>query len=186
MKKIEIEIPDGKRAEWINGVLTLVDEPKEDDRPVTERIKTFEDACKELGDNHPFVLQYNTLRDSGGNGIDVADIAAYIKLRIITAALNEGWKPKFDGDECRYYPWFDICTKEEYEELVKDEETLCRVPLRSNNNSGAVGGLVFAYVFYAGSNSFSYYGVRLAFKTKELAEYCGKQFIDIWTDFLFA
>lgn len=186
MKKIEIEIPDGKRAEWINGVLTLVDEPKEDDRPVTERIKTFEDACKELGDNHPFVLQYNTLRDSGGNGIDVADIAAYIKLRIIIAALNEGWEPTFDSDECRCYPWFYIYTKEEYEELVKDGETLCRVPLRSCYNAYANGGLVYAYALNAGSYSFTHYGVRLAFKTKELAEYCGKQFIDIWADFLFA
>ena len=45
MKKIEIEIPDGKRAERVNGVLTLVDEKPED---VTDRIKTFEDAVKEL------------------------------------------------------------------------------------------------------------------------------------------
>lgn len=153
---------------------------------ITERIKTFEDACKELGDNHPFVLQYNTLRDSGGNGIDVADIAAYIKLRIIAAALNEGWEATFDKNECRYYPWFDICTKEEYEELFKDEETLCCVPLRSSNNASAGGGLVFTNAGYAGSLSFTYNGVRLAFKTKELAEYCGKQFIDIWAAFLFA
>lgn len=41
-KKIEIEIPEGKKAEWINGVLTLVDESQKDNRPVTERIKTFE------------------------------------------------------------------------------------------------------------------------------------------------
>lgn len=40
-KEITIPVPDGKRAEWINGVLTLVDEPKEDNRPVTERIKTL-------------------------------------------------------------------------------------------------------------------------------------------------
>lgn len=46
---IEIEIPSGKKAEWVNGVLTLVDEQVKDNRPVTERIKTFEDACKELG-----------------------------------------------------------------------------------------------------------------------------------------
>ena len=40
MKEISIPVPDGKRAEWINGVLTLVDEQKVDNRPVTERIKT--------------------------------------------------------------------------------------------------------------------------------------------------
>lgn len=28
MKKVKIEIPDGKKAEWINNVLTLVDEEK--------------------------------------------------------------------------------------------------------------------------------------------------------------
>lgn len=52
-KQITIPVPDGKRAEWINGVLTLVDEQKVDNRPVTERIKTFEDACNALGNKHP-------------------------------------------------------------------------------------------------------------------------------------
>lgn len=52
-KKIEIEIPEGKKAEWINGVLTVVDESQKDNRPVTERIKTFEDACEELGGRTP-------------------------------------------------------------------------------------------------------------------------------------
>lgn len=43
-KKIEIEIPEGKVAEWkeINGVATLVLVDEVDNRPVTERIKTFE------------------------------------------------------------------------------------------------------------------------------------------------
>ena len=44
-KKIEIEIPDGKCAKWVNGVLTLVNDD------VTKRIKTLEDACNELGEN---------------------------------------------------------------------------------------------------------------------------------------
>ena len=57
-KEITIPVPDGKRAEWINGVLTLVDEQKVDNRPVTERIKTFTDACNALGDEHPLVTQY--------------------------------------------------------------------------------------------------------------------------------
>ena len=55
MQKIEIEIPDGKRAEWVNGVLTLVEDTSKD---VRDRIKTFEDACAELGDEHPLVTQY--------------------------------------------------------------------------------------------------------------------------------
>lgn len=179
MKKVEIEIPEGKKAEWVNGVLTLVDDTPKD---IKERVKTFEDAVMILGNDNQAVIDYLAISETDCSN----DILAFAKLRVIAAALNEGWEPTFDSDECRYYPWFYIYTKEKYEELVKDEETLCRVPLRSNGNAVAFGGLVFACAHYAGSNSFSVRGVRLAFKTKELAEYCGKQFIDIWADFLFA
>lgn len=180
MKTIEIEIPDGKRAEWINGVLTLVDEPKEDNRPVTERIKTFEDAVDILGDEHQAVFDYYAVADS----LCSKDILAFAKLRVITAALNEGWEPTFDKDELRYYPWFYIYTQKEYEELDEDEKKSCRVPRRSVNSASADGGLAYTSANGAGSYSYSYGGVRLVFKARELAEYCGKQFIDIWADFL--
>lgn len=182
MKKVEIEIPEGKKVEWVNGVLTLVDDKPED---IKERIKTFEDACKELGDNHPFVLQYNTLRDSGGNGIDVADIAAYIKLRIITAALNEGWVPTFNEDERRYYPWFYVDTENEYGEFDEEKKS-CHITLRLNNFAVVYGGTTYVGTNLAGPFSYASFGVRLAFKTEELAEYCGEQFIEEWADFLFA
>lgn len=39
-----------------------------------------------------------------------------------------------------------------------------RVPLRSNNYAIAYGGLVYAYAYYAGSFSYSNFGVRLAFR----------------------
>lgn len=96
-KKIEIEIPEGKRAEWINGVLTLVDEVQKDTHSVTERIQTFEDARSELGSAHPLVEEYETITCRCG-GLST-DILAYMKLRIICAALNEGWEPKFTKDE---------------------------------------------------------------------------------------
>src|SRR5574344_1385511 len=80
-----------------------------DNRPVTERIKTFEDACKELGEEHLFVKQYNS------NEMD--DLDAYLKLRIICAALNEGWKPEFTEDEYRWYPWFYLYTQEELDDM---------------------------------------------------------------------
>ena len=179
MKKIKIEIPEGKCAKWVNGVLTLVDEKSKD---ITERIKTFKDACEALGNEHPLVTEYKIISEA----YDITDdLYAYLKLRIICTALNEDWKPTFDENECHYYPWFYIYTKEEYEELDEDEKKECYIPLRSDNNAGANGGLVYAYAYSAGSYSHSAYGVRLAFKTKKLAEYCGKQFIDIWADFLF-
>lgn len=179
MKKVEIEIPEGKKAEWVNGVLTLVDDTPKD---IKERVKTFEDACNTLGEKHPLVKEYWSVVDVN---LDITqDLIAYLKLRIIAAALNEGWEPTFDKDECRYYPWFYLYTQKEYEKLDEDEKKSCRVPLRSNSHASAYGGLVFTNAIHAGSNSCAHIGVRLVFKARELAEYCGKQFIDIWADLL--
>ena len=152
---------------------------------IKERVKTFEDACNELGDKHPLVSQYYRAFAAFNCEVMTKELFAYLKLRIICAALNEGWKPTFDKEEYRYYAWFYIYTKEEYEELVEDDKKACRVVGRSSSNAVAGGGLVFAYASNASSGSNSYSGSRLAFKTRDLAEYCGKQFIDIWVDFLF-
>ena len=151
-------------------------------KDIKERVKTFEDTCELLGEDHQYVKAYREWMRI--YYAECKDISAYLKLRIICAALNEGWKPKFDGDECRYYPWFYIYTKEEYEKLDEDEKKECRVVGRSDHSSSAYGGLVFAYAHSAPSYSYSYFGSRLAFKTRELAEYCGRQFIDIWAEYL--
>lgn len=151
-KKIEVEIPDGKYAKWVNGVLTLVDDD------VTKRIKTLEDACNELGEKHPLVTQYRLSVAAAYIGDPMTeDFIAFLKLRIIAAALNEGWEPTFDKDEERWYPWFKI----------------------------KQGSLVFAYAYCAGLSSNAGNDVRLVFKSKELAEYVGKQFIDIYKDFCY-
>ena len=149
---------------------------------IKERVKTFDDAVAILGNDNQAVIDYYAIADK----TCTEDILAFAKLRVIAEALNEGWKPKFDGDECRYYPWFYIYTKEEYEKLDENEKKECRVVGRSFSHSNAYGGLVFAVAFNAPSYSYSYYGSRLVFRTRELAEYCGKQFIDIWSDYLFA
>lgn len=179
-KQITIPVPDGKRAEWINGVLTLVDEQKVDNRPVTERIKTFTDACNALGDEHPLVKEY--LRVADGN-IILDDLYAYLKLRIIVAALNEGWEPKFTEDEYRYFPWFYCYTKEEYDKL--DDEEKGRCVLRSGSSTSSGGGFVSCYAGSDASHSHTYGGSRLAFRTRELAAYAGRQFIEEWADFMF-
>ena len=179
--KVEIEIPEGKKAEWVDGVLTLVDEKPQN---ITERIKTFDDAVNALGDEHPLVSQCYRAIAAFKYEPMAENLIAYTKLRVICAALNEGWEPTLDGEKYRYYVWFYIYTKEEYEKLDEEEKAHC-VPLRSNLNANASGGLVYAYANIAGSYSYSNGGVRLALKTRELAEYCSKQFIDIWVDFLF-
>lgn len=173
-KKLEIEIPEGKTAVWRNGVLTLIDEPEKE---VRERIKTFEDACREIGID---AEAWN--RDKISLGLE-PDVLAFLKLRIIVKALNEGWEPRFTEDECRYYPWFILYTGEEYNKL--DEEEKSRVVYRSSSYASAWGGVSFAYASGDSSGANAYIGVRLAFKTSELAAYCGRQFLDIWADFVF-
>ena len=112
MKEITLQIPEGKKAEWINGVLTLVDEKKQD---ITERIKTFEDACYEIGFDHPFVnAYYDCIVSNHSKSMNDHDLVAYLKLRIITAALNEGWEPQFTQDEKRWYVFYGLVNKEQY------------------------------------------------------------------------
>ena len=184
MKKIEIEIPDGKRAEWKNGVLSLVDDTPKD---VTERIKTFEDACEELGNEHPFVRAYKGYAKniSEENKNDVDDVIAYLKLRIIVAALNEGWEPKFTKDEWRWYPWFKLWTGKELSMIGKagwkDDRHLIMI---GDKYQSEYAGLACAYSTNAPSSSYTYFGSRLCLKSEALATYCGKQFINLWADFV--
>ena len=149
-------------------------------KDIRERIKTFDNAIQELGEEHPYVKAYREwMRVRLANQ---KDIEAYLKLRIIAAALNEGWEPKFTKDEWRYFPWFYIYSKEELEEM--DEEERSRVVGRASLSAYAHGGLAYASADHASSYSFAYFGSRLAFKSEELAVYCGQQFIDIWVDFI--
>ena len=174
-KQITIPVPDGKHAEWINAVLTLVDEQKVDNRPVTERIKTFTDACNALGDEHPLVTQYRLTAAAYKGDPMTEDFIAYLKLRIIVAALNEGWEPKFEKGEYRYFPWFYLYTKEQYDELDDEEKGRCVL------RSGVFTNSYVGFVSYSGTS----FGSRLAFRTRELAAYAGRQFIEEWADFMF-
>ena len=189
-KTIQIEVPADKKAEWqeVGGKTVLVMVDEKDNRPVTERIKTFEDACNELGEDHPMLSVYDALVTRANGEQSLAewmgkDVVAFLKLRIITEALNEGWHPKFTEDEYRYYPWFYIYTKEEYDNF--SEEAKRRCVGRASNNANAHGGLVCALANDASSFSNTYDGARLTFSNRDLAEYAGKQFIDIWADFVF-
>lgn len=166
-----------------------VDFTTNDNRPVTERIKTFEDALSELGNDHPLVDNYyqwsENVEDNDPN------LRAFLMLRVITAALNEGWEPQFSEDEYRWYPWFVLYSADELAE-ESDEWKAARVivPLdnyrvvgRSSSNSKAYGGLVFAFANGASSSSSAYSGSRLAFKTEELANYAARQFAELWADY---
>ena len=182
-KKIEIEIPEGKVAEWkeINGVTTLVLVDVKDNRPVTERIKTFEDAVKATGMTLPF--------DDNQLSYLPKDVVAYMKLRIIAAALNELHEatidefPKFIKGEHRWYPWFYLYTQEEIDKMDKEKKKMLWL-CGGYSDSASSCGLACSNSHYAWADSDSYISARLAVKSEALAKYFGKQFIDIWADIL--
>ena len=119
---------------------------------ITDRVKTYEDACHELSTSP---LDENKLMELGLTKHDIA----YQKLTTIIKALNEGWVPDVCDDRVyRWYPWFNT---------------------NGSPSSFAVDGSSCADALAdAGSGS------RLCLKNKELSEYCGKQFIDLWKQFI--
>lgn len=149
---------------------------------VMERVKTFDDACRELGKDHPFVLAYqNTNLRDPEVAYDNKDVLTYLKLRIITAALNEGWTPRFVEGEYRYFPYFYLYTNEEISRMSEEEKS--SVVFRSNISAYAYGGVAYACA-YNDSVYVANVGSRLAFKTEELAEYAGKQFTKLYAEYL--
>ena len=180
---VEDKLKEGNISDnlYINSILNtgqclIRETEKEAELPlkkndVTERIKTFEDAYNELGSNHPFCKAWDSIYQGSKNDDceDIKDVIAYHKLRIIAAALNEGWKPKFTKDEYRYHTYYCFYTKQEYDNLPDEDKKTCR----------AVGS-----AYYKSSFSVVDAGIRIAFKNCELAEYAGQQFFDIYADFL--
>ena len=183
MKQVTIEVPEGKKTEWreVDGLMTLVmvDEQAQDTRPVTERIKTVEDALRSLGTSEEDIPDFFNKFESLGN-----DVVVYMKLRVIAEALNEGWKPSFTVNEYRWYPWFVFYTKDEIHNMDKEERKRLWL-IGGYSYDGSVCGLAYSGSSDAWSIANSNVSARLAVKSEELADYFGKQFIGIWADYVY-
>ena len=87
-------------------------------------------------------------------------MAAMYKLITIAEAWNKADKfiPDYDNtNQSKWFPWFQ---------------------------KRGTAGLAYSNLNYSASITYTYFGSRLCFKTKERAEQFGKQFIDLWNDFL--
>ena len=123
-------------------------------KDITERVKSVEDAIKELGNDDVEVIQLNRMKSIGLQN----HIIGNQELIVIAKALNEGWQPDWQNDnQYKYFPWFDM-------------DASSSAGRFSFNGSGA-------------QNSFSNVGSLLCFKSKDLATYAGTQFLDIYKDF---
>lgn len=151
-----------------------------------ESIKTFDDACDAVrkmafnGDALADLL----LKDLEFNSPRTPDLLAFIKLRIIAHAINDGWTPKFVVGEYRYYPWFYLYTQEEIDRMDEEERSkLLRVGGRAND--GARCGLSYATSCNAFSISSADFGARLAFYDERRAKYAGTKFLELYRDLNF-
>lgn len=87
-------------------------------------------------------------------------LTAHFKLVIIAQALNNNWKPDWNNnDEYKYFPWFDM-------EVTKE------------NPSGFV--LYNVYCHFTNTSV----GSRLCFVSREVAQYAGTQFADLYKEYM--
>lgn len=129
---------------------------EEDYEEITDRVKTYEDACKVLG------VEPINEQNAKAQGFRSDEIARR-KLETIAAALNEGWKPDWNNtDQYKYYPYFYI----------------------QENAKGAYAGLSFASAYYSATFTIAYIGSRLCFYASRLARYAGNQFTDLYEQIL--
>ncbi len=148
---------------------------------ITDKIKTFDDACKAIGLAGPEALP--ELLQEKYAAIVPSHIKAQLKLEIITLALNEGWQHIPDGKHWAYWPWFCLYTAGEIADMGKKgaEE---RAMINATDVSDVFAGLGYANSTDAWSYSYADVGSRLAYKSRELARYSGKQFIELWKEAL--
>jgi len=173
-----------------NNVKKVLDElfgNKQDNRTVIERVKTFDDALKEIGECHPYVKALRTAEETGDE-----NLVQYCRLRIITVALNEGWTPKFTEGEYRYWPYFWLYKDEETarkyalkEEKVKPipESIRCVPCLGGSANGGSGCGFASASFDNDPSDAVPCFGSRLCLRTRELALYAADVFYEEYLKF---
>lgn len=120
---------------------------------------------KELG--FKITDQIKTFEDAiAYNGVSIEDFTkstafdmphhvAQKKIEQIALALNEGTPMKYDGSTSLYYPYFLVGS-----------------------------GVGFSCSDFICDSSCSYVGSRLCYRTKELSIYAGKQFTNIYEEYL--
>lgn len=143
------------------------------DKVIMERIKTFNDACDETGHNHPFVQEYDELTTD--TRFETASNIAFTKLKIIAKALNGQCNLEVPNHK-RWYPRFVVKKVNSVNEKTIYHDT---VLVKRN-------GVYFMFFDVVSNDEVvnEACNINTCFRTRELAEYAGKQFIDIYADLI--
>jgi hypothetical protein len=109
-------------------------------------ITSFDDACAVL-DLEPSEVYHED---------DLPDEKAYMKLKVIIKAINQGWTPDWNNtNQYKWFPYFNLSS-----------------------------GFGFAGTTYNCVSTATAVGSRLCFETEEKAQYAGKQFLNLYKEFL--
>lgn len=157
-------------------------------------IKSYEDACEVLGlspilsenRNKALCAQFPDHYDFRQNM--PKHIVALMKLEIISRALwgkNFQPKPDAEGKEIYWYPWFALYTKDEVKQMSdEDRKSTLGALFGGIAGHGAAAGFGSLIAAYRSSRSSARIGFRLCQETQEKAEYFGRQFIELWAEYI--
>lgn len=147
-------------------------------------IKTYEDACEALS-VEPIFNEPNPIMNLYGVEYEVEPhIIALMKLETISRALwGKNWKPEPDADGSKlfYYPVFALYTQQEIEDMDEDERGGL---LSAGATHGALAGFGCLDSINRSSLAYAYSGFRLCQETREKALYFGRQFLELWAEYL--
>ena len=154
-----------------------------------QNIITFDDALEMLylrNPNHPYRMAYLDMMGYNLKEVDAYDefienighdVLAYIKLRIITAAINGDWQADFGENNVRYYPTAYIYPQEEYEKIVFDKADLVVDNIYNNK--------CFAIIEPNKCSGTHTIPDTLAFASHEQAVCAISKFKDLYADYFF-
>jgi hypothetical protein len=82
---------------------------------------------------------------------------SFQRMKILSDALNQGWKPDhFNTDQYKWFPYFKVSSS----------------------------GFGFSYSFYYYVSTHTSVGSRLCFETEEKSNHAGRQFTQLFQDFI--
>lgn len=193
MKTIEVTEKEVKAAfdvaktEEMKNVLKALFCKDEEGKPNLDdytTIKTYEDACEALS-VEPIFNEPNPIMNLYGVEYEVEPhIIALMKLETISRALwGKDWMPEPDasGSKLFYYPVFALYTQQEIENMNEDERGGL---LSAYANHGASAGFGYLRTSARSSSANAHTGFRLCQETREKALYFGKQFLELWAEYL--
>jgi hypothetical protein len=147
-----------------------------------EDVRTLDDALRICGVTiEQYKAQTNGLPD---------DVRAYIALRYIVEALNDGWTPSYAAREIRWFVWFDVLSDAEYGTLRPHDKANWPIECRCGRNGQYHHAIARVYQdrspLVDGQGLMQgQYPIALAFRDESTARYAATRFSEAFLTLCF-